>query len=292
MGINIETVQLIIEIQEKNLLKGNRVLELGQQDLTIPTVKVSRLLKTDKKIQTPAELFEFFGFYEYKSIDGIESTNCYPIDLNKEITEKELDFLRSDFVTNFGTSEHVFNQGMVFRNIHELCEQDGLMAHALPISGHFQHGYFNYHPRLFQEMALANGYRIISMYIAPNYRPKLIPYSAKKLFKNRFKDMLLLFVFQKTSNNSFVNPFDGVFEEQGTFYGYQRSNSSISIGESQFQPFLMSANWSNVNNSPFESFILKIKLFLSKFKFKNIPRAFRKVFKLVRHKNTIEKSST
>ena len=86
MGINIETVQLIIEIQEKNLLKGNRVLELGQQDLTIPTVKVSRLLKTDKKIQTPAELFEFFGFYEYKSIDGIESTNCYPIDLNKEIT--------------------------------------------------------------------------------------------------------------------------------------------------------------------------------------------------------------
>jgi len=292
MGINIETVQLMIEIQKKKLLKGSRVLELGLQELTIPTSKVSRLLKTDKKIQTPVELFEFFGFSEYKSIDGIEATNCYPIDLNKEITKKELDFLRSDLVTNFGTSEHVFNQGMVFRNIHELCKQDGLMAHALPISGHFQHGYFNYHPRLFQEMALANDYRIISMYIAANYRPILIPYSAKILFQNRFKDMLLLFVFQKTSDNSFVNPFDGVFQEQGTFYGYQGSSNSIPVDDSQFQPFLMSAKWINVNNSPYESCLLRVKLFSSKFKFRNIPRVFQKVLKLARHKNKISDSTT
>jgi hypothetical protein len=280
MGINIETVKLMKEIQEKKLLKGSSVLELGLQELTIPASKVSKLLKTNQKISNPAQLFEFFGFSEHKSIDGVKASNCYPIDLNKDITRENLEFLKSDLVTNFGTSEHVFNQSAVFKNIHELCNVDGLMVHALPISGHFQHGYFNYHPRLFQELALVNGYCVISMYIASNYRPKLIPYSAKELYNNRFKDMLLLFVFQKSSNSAFVYPYDGVFQEQGKYYGYQDSNNSSSMEKSQFEPFLMSANWNNVNNSLYESSLVRLKKFLSKFRLRNIPRAFQKVLKL------------
>ena len=265
MGINLESVQLLHELAKKGLIKKGRVLELGLQDMFIPREKISKLLNTERSITSPSELFSFLGFKDHLSIDGYKTPNCYPLDLNHEIDSQILTELKSELVTNFGTSEHIFNQLSVFRNIHDLCAKEGVMIHAVPILGNVQHGYFNYQPRMFFEMAAANKYEILAMYLAPDYWPNLIPYSRQNLYKNRFKDVMLLVAFKKNSDEPFAIPFDGLFGNEARVYGYSTESTFGSGFSDQFESFLVSGSWSNLNSTHFEVFSKRAKSILTRF---------------------------
>jgi hypothetical protein len=65
-----------------------------------------------------------------------------------------------DIVLNCGTTEHVLNQMNSFRVIHDATKVGGLIYHSLPMTGFLDHGYFNYNPRLFWELAQANDYKV------------------------------------------------------------------------------------------------------------------------------------
>lgn len=64
-------------------------------------------------------------------------------------------------VTNFGTTEHILNQGTCFENIHNLCEIDGIMIHGLPIYGYLNHGFFTYSLKFFMRLAVFNDYEFL-----------------------------------------------------------------------------------------------------------------------------------
>jgi SAM-dependent methyltransferase len=68
-----------------------------------------------------------------------------------------------DLVLNCGTTEHVLNQYNSFAVIHDAVRPGGLAYHALPMTGFLDHGYFNYNPRLFFELARANGYELLDL---------------------------------------------------------------------------------------------------------------------------------
>jgi hypothetical protein len=266
MGINLEHVELLSELAREGKLRGGKVLELGLQDMFIPNEKLSKVLNTELSILKPSDLFSFFGYEDHKSIDGqTKNPTCYPLDLNNIVDSKVVAELKSDLVTNFGTSEHVFNQMNVFRNIHEFCAKDGVMIHCVTTLGNVQHGYFNYQPRMFYELALANNYEILAMYITSDYRPILIPYSQRNLYKNRFKDVLFLVVFRKASDASFVVPFDGMFGNQARVFGYSEGTSHTEDFSKQFESFLVSGDWINLNNSRQEVFLKRTKSQLSRF---------------------------
>jgi hypothetical protein len=140
----------------------------------------------------------------------------------------------------------------VFRNIHEFCLEQGAMIHAVPIMGNVQHGYFNYQPRMFFELASANNYEILAMYLAPDYKPILIPYSRENLYKNRFKDLMLLVAFRKVNSEPFKIPFDGLFGSEAKVYGYSTNFSFDPSLSKQFESFLVSGSWNNLNSTQFE----------------------------------------
>jgi hypothetical protein len=88
-----------------------------------------------------------------------------PFDLNADqVPEK----LRShfDFVTNAGTTEHVFNQVNCFKVIHDLTKVGGIMAHVVPFAGFENHGFFNYSMRFFTTLARDNGYACLDAWIS------------------------------------------------------------------------------------------------------------------------------
>lgn len=60
-----------------------------------------------------------------------------------------------------GTVEHIFDIGCVFRNIHELTCPGGVVIHCAPLTW-FEHGYYNFNPRLFSAVAKANGYQLLA----------------------------------------------------------------------------------------------------------------------------------
>jgi SAM-dependent methyltransferase len=105
---------------------------------------------------TCAELFRHVG-WEYVSIDISNST--LHADLNFWQTGEYTDYF--DFVANFGTTEHVFDQANCFRNIHRATKPGGFMIHFVPTTGYFYHCLFAYNPKLFLLLAKANNYRIV-----------------------------------------------------------------------------------------------------------------------------------
>lgn len=276
MGINLEAVEFLLELDRKNLLKKGKCLELGRQDMFIPPSKLKILLDSEKTISSASELYKHLGFESHSSIDGFEAENCHVIDLNKDISIKEELELKADLVTNFGTTEHIFNQYSAFKNIHNLCSVGGVIVHSVPIAGNVQHGYYNYQPRMFQEMALINEYEILSLYIAADYWPALIPYSKENLFKNRYKDLMLLVAFRKNTESPFQLPFDGFFKEQAQTYGYQAATLENSTFSGQFDSFLISGNWQNLNRTRLEVFMLRLN---QKLKFFGFRTRFRNLYK-------------
>jgi hypothetical protein len=85
--------------------------------------------------------FEAIGFASYTAIDVNSRHGSLVMDLNNNLVE-EYGFKRQfNLVTNNGTGEHIFDQGAVFRNAHELTKPGGFMIHCLPYNNYINHGF-------------------------------------------------------------------------------------------------------------------------------------------------------
>jgi hypothetical protein len=126
------------------------------------------------------ELLERMGC-EYAAYDIFEGYMTTLFDLNRSAVPP-IHRGYFDVAINCGTTEHVLNQLNSFRVIHDAVRIGGLMYHSLPMVGYLDHGYFNYNPRLFIEIAQANEYEIITLNYsdpqnAPQFAAKLVePY--------------------------------------------------------------------------------------------------------------------
>lgn len=109
---------------------------------------------------------------EYDSIDVCPGLKTEILDLNFDMLPSRM-VGRYDVVLNFGTTEHIFNQWNCFEVMHDATKVGGVMYHQLPASGYLDHGYFCYTPLFFREMAQANGYEIIDMFVTPAGESKI-----------------------------------------------------------------------------------------------------------------------
>jgi len=78
------------------------------------------------------------------------------LDLNSPVTLNK----SFDLVLNFGTAEHIFNVAQLFQTIHIYTKPDGHMIHGVPFSGWVDHGFFNFQPTFFWDLAAANNYYV------------------------------------------------------------------------------------------------------------------------------------
>ena len=110
-----------------------------------------------------AEVFEHTSV-RYDAIDVFPGPSTRLFDLNFDTVPRDM-VGRYDLVLNFGTTEHVFGQYNAFKVIHEVLKFHGPVYHQLPSTGLFNHGYFKYHPRIFGELATANGYAVVELFV-------------------------------------------------------------------------------------------------------------------------------
>lgn len=97
---------------------------------------------------------------DYLAFDIANGYQTRIFDLNNERLPGELRGT-FDLVLNFGTTEHVINQLNSLEVIHDATKVGGHIVHELPTVGYVDHGYFCYTPRLFFELASANGYELV-----------------------------------------------------------------------------------------------------------------------------------
>ena len=115
---------------------------------------------------TTREYFMALGFDDYFSIDINGAYNSYEFDLNSDI-KKKYDFHKQyELVINNGTGEHVFNQANLYLNFHNLTKKNGLMLNIVPFLDWINHGFYNYNPIFFADLAASSNYEIIDISLA------------------------------------------------------------------------------------------------------------------------------
>src|SRR5436190_2203680 len=122
------------------------VLDLGPQDIWItpePLERVAarhlgpedraRIMRAIFDGDTPRprsqpDFYSIFGAGSYRSLDLGDPRADFALDLNLPVPPETGTY---DVVTNFGTTEHVFNISQTFASIHRLLNVGGLQLHTL-----------------------------------------------------------------------------------------------------------------------------------------------------------------
>ncbi len=118
------------------------------------------IAKKDKKKIFDLAKIVYQTFFNYENICAIDlhgTEDALQLDLNQPV---ELD-QTFDLVFNFGTGEHIFNVYQFFKTIHELTKPGGLMLHVMPFQGWVDHGFFNFQPTLYWDLAESNNYDVV-----------------------------------------------------------------------------------------------------------------------------------
>ena len=233
----------------KNLIQQNKVLSNSQK-------RSLENLCNDSKFTT-RDYFMSIGFKEYKSIDINGAYDSFQFDLNKNILEAYKFNQTYDLVINNGTGEHVFNQYALFLNFHNLTKVNGIMLNILPFIDWINHGFYNFNPIFFADLAASNKYEIIKISLANRYgaelkldgdnyeilfeqiKPnrknskfeKMVEIAKDKIGKN----ILLVVITRKLENLSFKTPLQGKYLSDvtnlKTDYSSQEGGSADAINQ-------------------------------------------------------------
>ena len=225
MGIGLQALQLTLNLwQEGQLKKCKSVIEIGSQDihahqdhLAAALKRVGNFIRKDDNTITPEIFYSQLGINKYRCIDADGRNNALIFDLNKDIRKEYQYAEKFDLVTNHGTTEHCFDQYQAFRNIHNLCATEGHMIHGLPFQGYLNHGFYNYQPSFYYDLAMANGYALEGLYLNIHSESgDIVPYSdelMKYLYLPPGTDTLLFAVLRKMADTEFTTPFNGKYLE-------------------------------------------------------------------------------
>ena len=239
----------VLECKNYILEKKPNALDLGSQTASINDIFIKSLFNNNKPLNniqknnleillnknkfSTKEYFTSIGFKDYKSIDINGAYESYQFDLNKNISETYNFDEKYDFVINNGTGEHVFNQYSLFLNFHNLTKLNGVMLNILPFIDWINHGFYNFNPIFFADLAASNNYEIVKISLAnrngaelkldgkdfsilfeqikPNKNnskfDKMIQIAKDKIGKN----ILLVVVTRKLSEDTFKIPLQGKY---------------------------------------------------------------------------------
>jgi hypothetical protein len=216
------------------LKRKDSVVELGNQ-----TFAARGAVAGTEHVKTTREFYLAIGFKDYLAIDLNTKLDAVAFDLNKSL-RRDYNFTRTfDLVTNNGTGEHIFDQRAVFENMHDLCAVGGIMLHILPTQRWVNHGFFNFQPVLFQDIAYANEYKWHMNFIGDRWArvaESAMDANGIKVDANTLEQIvmspgwhgggpLVVAAYEKTSDRPFSVPIQGGYhaaiEDRAQFSDYK-----------------------------------------------------------------------
>ena len=235
---------VINDIFLESILKNNKFLNKKQKE------NINKLKR--KKNFTTREFFLSLGYISYSSIDINGAYDSYKFDLNKNIFEKYNFKEKFDLVINNGTGEHIFDQYNLFLNFHNLTKINGLMLSILPFIDWINHGFYNFNPIFFADLAASNGYDIVKISFANRNGAELTidkndyevlfeqikPNTSATKFKRSLEyikeklgiNILLVVILKKKIDRNFKTPLQGKYlqdiNDEKTDYSHQAAGSA------------------------------------------------------------------
>ncbi len=246
MAITSVEYALIRRLRELGLLKaGGTLIEFGEAnwygDVTLDTLRVdiAAFAPEDRKASLRAELdqveaakpkFMDFDlariFYDCflsprarVAVDLHGTKTALKLDLNEPIAgDLSGHGAPFDIMFDFGTAEHVFDVRQFFANAHDATKPGGVMIHGLPWTGWIDHGFYNFQPTMFFDLAAANGYTLHTVCYAATTPFALESINSRDAFTELAKsgriapNAQLYGVFSKTADQPFRTPMQGYYD--------------------------------------------------------------------------------
>lgn len=209
--------------KQKQLPVGGTLLEIGQAnfygDFDLNTSAINWPLAAKEHLKNSKDDFAiarciYEALFAPTFIQSIDKHGPDALDLNLNYYH---DVGKFDLVYNHGTAEHIFNVGNVFHIMHDSTELGGLMIHESPFTGWVEHGFYNFQPTLFWDLATANNYQVVLFaveHIATKsamivrQREDIIDMSQKGTLQN---NSMLYVALRKQDNNAFRFPEQAVY---------------------------------------------------------------------------------
>jgi hypothetical protein len=184
MGISALMVEWFDRLAVMGVFTTRReLMELGPQDLMVTQNVIRDVARRQKTLTDPdltvdsiarrmaiggqvtAMFYGIFGIERYLSADKFDPRSDWQIDLNIPANISR----RFPLVTNFGTSEHVFNVAQSIATTMDIVAPDGVALFVLPAFGQINHGFYNIHPTLFFDICRENSYEILDYIYCDNF---------------------------------------------------------------------------------------------------------------------------
>lgn len=218
MTFNPAAAMQVQRIAQETKSTNSSVIEFGNQRYTAQDVF---------KADSTKAFYNAHG-YKYLALDVNEDKDAQIFDFNEslEFNKAHYNFEHSsgfaDLITNIGTSEHVFDQAKIFQHAHDLCAKNGIMFHQLPFTPWINHGFFNYNPIFFQDLAAANDYKIEWIELTDRWGKEAIvslddmfidkkPFVLESAIQGR-GNLFINCVYRKQNSNAFQRPFQGKYK--------------------------------------------------------------------------------
>jgi hypothetical protein len=174
-------------------------------------------------------LFRGLGFDIVESLDASAHEGATHIhDLNKtgilDATGRKYNFLLDG-----GTTEHVFHQPNVFRNIFDVLEIGGYVLHVTPSNNYVDHGFYQFSPTLYFDWYSSNKWKIIKKhFIKHTIRADVEPW----IFYDLEPDSLEPFSFGRLDGAMYVTMFCAQKTEESTYDVIPQQNIYLKLWKS------------------------------------------------------------
>lgn len=173
MALSAITLAWLDHLAGHGVIPPGPVLELGPQDISATRPVVDQFINrrldasaaqsTLERIYGPSavdrpqtEIYRALGLDEYVAVDFGDDRAEVQHDLNQP-----LDLGRKfSAVTNFGTAEHIFEVSTALRSQYRHLAVGGVALLVMPTFGEINHGFYNLHPTLWTDLAVANDLEI------------------------------------------------------------------------------------------------------------------------------------
>lgn len=161
MGIEYQDMRAILRVLKREspmpsgklLVLGDAVIHFTPGELRDLAAQEGVVLHTLPESLNPLSLGISLGFSQVETLDvnGKASINH---DLQQPLPTELLG--QYDMVIDAGVLFWCFEPGQVIKNIFRLAKVNGLIFHITALSGYYGRGYYNIHPRLFEDFYLSN----------------------------------------------------------------------------------------------------------------------------------------
>ena len=140
------------------------MLALGSLEINEPAAEIQAFAAQNPSWQHDPErgvhsLFrDRYGVTDYRDCDLNDKADL-TIDLNQPLGPELIGSAMT--ILNGGTIEHIFDIAQTLINIHDMAHPGATIIHLAPISW-YEHGYYNFNPRLFTAVAKTNAYALLA----------------------------------------------------------------------------------------------------------------------------------